>query len=463
MSHDDAEFDSAPNSPIGDPFAVLRASDTPGWDAPVAPDPAFAARLRDRLERGVTLPKGILMSDASRPARFAPGADTTIDNAVNAAAVSAPAASPVERPGALPYLTVRGARQAIDWYRDNLGARLRGEPIVMDDNRIGHAELEIGDGVLYLADESPDLGLRGPQPGHVSVSLMLPVADTDEALAHAQRGGAAVTREPYDAYGTRSATIIDPFGHRWMLTGPARTAVTAERVRVGDIVYLSLQTPDRERAARFYGAVLGWEYDPETRQVTNIGHRLGIFDGDGYGTAGTLYCVYAVEDFDRARAAILAAGGRVGEISTVARDGYLVMDAVDDQGVAFSVHVPDPGETRGEQHPRTLGAMSYLTVHTPDSARYRDFYGTVMNWRFTPGRIDDGWEVDGVHPQIGISGGADRSLAEPMWNVADIDEAVDRVRAAGGAVIEEPNRQVYGAVARCTDDQGARFYLGQLF
>ncbi|QTI68694.1 VOC family protein [Gordonia polyisoprenivorans] len=449
MNHDDAEFDSAPHPSIGDPFAVLRASDTPGWDAPVAPDPAFAARLRDRLERGVTLPKGILMSN----------------NAIteSEAAISAPAASPVERPGALPYLTVRGAQEAIDWYRENLGARLRGEPIVMDDNRIGHAELEIGDGVLYLADEFADLGLRAPQPGHVSVSLMLPVADTDEALIRAQRGGAAVTREPYDAHGTRSATIIDPFGHRWMLTGPARIAADVEPVRVGDIVYLSLQTPDRERAARFYGAVLGWEYDPETRQVTNIGHRLGIFDGDGYGTAGTLYCVYAVEDFDRARAAILAAGGRVGEISTVARDGYLVMDAVDDQGVAFSVHVPDPGETRGEQHPRTLGAMSYLTIATPDSARYRDFYGAVMNWRFTPGRIDDGWEVDGVHPQIGIAGGADRSVAEPMWNVADVDEAVERVRAAGGTVLEEPNRQAYGAVARCTDDQGARFYLGQLF
>ncbi|MGV9670101.1 VOC family protein [Gordonia sp. NPDC003504] len=442
MSTDGTEFGSTT-----DPFVALRASAGPEWTDPIAPDPDFAARLRDLLERGATLPTGVVMST------------TTVEDPT---APTNPTAPVVERPGALPYLTVRDARAAVDWYVAHLGARLRGEPILMDDNTIGHAELEIGDGVLYLAEEFPDMGLQAPGPGHVSVSLMLPVPSADAALANARGGGAIVTREPYEAHGTRSATIIDPFGHRWMLTGPVlATTVVPEPLRPGDIAYLSLQTPDVEKAARFYGAVLGWEYDPSRRQVTNLGHRLGISAASDYGV-NTLFCVYAVDDFVAAHAAVVAAGGRAGEVST-AGDGVRVLDAVDDQGVAFSMYIPQANDQRMQQNPSGHGEMSYLTVHTPDSSRLRSFYGSVLGWSFTPGRIDDGWEVDGAHPQIGIAGGADSSVAEPMWNVSDIDAAVARVRDAGGRVLREPDRQAYGITAHCVDDQGARFYLGQLF
>ncbi|MDY6808517.1 MAG: VOC family protein, partial [Actinomycetota bacterium] len=376
-----------------------------------------------------------------------------------------PAEEPaVERPGALPYLTVADGRAALDWYVAHLGARLRGEPIIMDDGSLGHAELEIGGGAVYLADEFPDLGLRGPQPGQVSVSLMLAVDDADAAVAAAERGGAAVTREPYEGYGHRTGTIVDPFGHRWMLTGPSTVGSPADanRIRRGDIVYMSLQTPDAARAAAFYGAVLGWEYDPQSRQVTNLGHRLGISDAGGYGS-NTLFCVYAVDDFETARAAIRAAGGSAADHVDEVGDGARVLDAVDDQGVAFSVHVPAPGATRTDQHPRGHGEMSYLTVQTPSSARFRAFYGAVLGWEFHAGRVDDGWEVDDVHPQIGIAGGSATSTAVPMWNVADIDTAITRVRAGGGRVITEPDAQPYGVMAFCADDQGAEFYLGQLF
>jgi len=124
------------------------------------------------------------------------------------------------RPAALPYLTVGDARAAIAWYREAFGAEVIGEPIVMDDQRIGHAELRIADGVLYLADEFAEIGLTAPTPGATSVSLMLHVADTDAVLARARSLGAEVEREPYEAHGSRNATIRDPFGHRWMLSGP---------------------------------------------------------------------------------------------------------------------------------------------------------------------------------------------------------------------------------------------------
>ena len=446
------DFGAAPEH---DPLTVLRANDTPTRPAPMAPEPDFARALRDRLERGATLPEGIVMSD------------TVIDHQPTdqLASDTATRTRPlVERAGALPYLTVSDARTAIDWYVAHLGAVLRGTPIVMDDNTIGHAELEIGGGAIYLADAFPDMGLTGPQAGHVSVSLMLAVDDTDEAVAAARRGGATVTREPYDGHGNRTGTVIDPFGHRWMLTGPSATprdASTVDRVRPGDIVYMSLQTPDLERAARFYGAVLGWQVDLASRQVTNLGDRLGLYDGGEYGQ-NTVYCVYAVDDFDAARRAIEAAGGSAGEVSAVAADGYRVMDAVDSQGVAFSLHVPDPDQQRPRQYADGPGEMAYLTVLTADSARFRDFYSLVLGWTFRAGRIDDGWEVADSRPQVGVAGGAEHAAAVPMWAVPDIDAAVDRVRRSGGRVLDEPSTQAYGISARCVDDQGAEFYLGQL-
>ena len=183
-----------------DPLYVLHTE-----DFPVQPDPGFAARLRRRLESALSLPEGVVMSDTS---------------AVLKETIHEPPAEVVPRPAAVPYLTVRDARDAIHWYATAFGAVVIGEPIEMPDGRIGHVELEIGGGVLYLADEYPELGLQGPQPGSVSVSLMLHVADTDAALRQARAHGASVQREIYEGHGARNATIVDPFGHRWMLSGP---------------------------------------------------------------------------------------------------------------------------------------------------------------------------------------------------------------------------------------------------
>ncbi|MDH6283434.1 PhnB protein [Rhodococcus sp. LBL1] len=126
--------------------------------------------------------------------------------------------------GALPYLTVRGAREALEWYRKAFGAELVGEPIVMEDGRIGHAELRLQTGMVYLAEEFPEMGLTAPESGATSVSLMLPVDDTDAVLARAHDAGGTVERWISENHGRRNATLIDPFGHRWMLSGPAKGA-----------------------------------------------------------------------------------------------------------------------------------------------------------------------------------------------------------------------------------------------
>ncbi|MGF7121340.1 VOC family protein [Rhodococcus sp. TAF43] len=124
--------------------------------------------------------------------------------------------------GALPYLTVRGAGRAIEWYRKAFGAEVVGEPIVMDDGRIGHAELRLQSGMIYLAEEFPEMGLSAPESGATSVSLMLPVDDTDAVLERARDAGGRVERWISENHGRRNATLIDPFGHRWMLSGPVK-------------------------------------------------------------------------------------------------------------------------------------------------------------------------------------------------------------------------------------------------
>ena len=374
------------------------------------------------------------------------------------AELNEPSAAPttaVPRPAALPYLAVANARQAIAWYIDTFGAILVGDMYEMDDGRIGHAELQIGDGMLYLADEYPELGLKAPAPRATSVSLMLPVPDTDTVLERARERGAQVQRELYENYGNRTATIIDPFGHRWMLTGPVTGA--AAPIQHGDVGYISVWTPDADRAAAFYGHVLGWAYNSDTQHVTNTKQRIGI-----YSVAGppTLFCCYAVADLEGARQAIVDGGGTVDELEQF--DFGALRGATDSQGTSFGVFRPTPGTPRPELNGSGPGEVSYITYEVTDSAAaFKAFYSRVLHWTFESGRIDDGWAVQQTHPMAGVAGGSAAQVTVPMWTVEDVDAAVARVREAGGTVIDEPSQQPYGKSAQCTDDQGTRFYLGE--
>lgn len=117
-----------------------------------------------------------------------------------------------------PYLIVRGAAKAIDWYREAFRAE---EMFRMDGpgGTITHAEIKIGDSVLMLADEHPDVGARGPQSiGGTPVGLMIYMADCDAVFARATKAGATVERPLADHfYGDRSGSIVDPFGHKWTI------------------------------------------------------------------------------------------------------------------------------------------------------------------------------------------------------------------------------------------------------
>jgi PhnB protein len=117
-----------------------------------------------------------------------------------------------------PYLTLDGAAEAIRWYEEAFGA----ETVLtmpMGD-KMGHAEIRIGDSVIMLSDEWPDYGMLGPKArGGPTSSLMIYVEDSDAAFDRAVKAGATVERPVEDQfYGDRSGTLIDPFGHRWTIS-----------------------------------------------------------------------------------------------------------------------------------------------------------------------------------------------------------------------------------------------------
>jgi uncharacterized glyoxalase superfamily protein PhnB len=97
-------------------------------------------------------------------------------------------------------------------------ATVKGTPYVMEDGRIGHVELEIGDALLMMADPFPEVDVEPPQPSNGSaVSLHLQVPDCDAVAAAAVKMGARLDRGPESSSHGRSATFRDPFGHRWMV------------------------------------------------------------------------------------------------------------------------------------------------------------------------------------------------------------------------------------------------------
>jgi PhnB protein len=115
-----------------------------------------------------------------------------------------------------PYLIVAGAGRALEFSKRAFGAtelyRLEGP-----DGKLGHAEVRIGDTVVMLADEHPEVGARGPRHyGGSPVSLNLYVEDVDAVAKQAVAAGARLTRPVADQfYGYRRGTVEDPFGHVW--------------------------------------------------------------------------------------------------------------------------------------------------------------------------------------------------------------------------------------------------------
>jgi uncharacterized glyoxalase superfamily protein PhnB len=294
-----------------------------------SPSPEFAARLRRRLEE-------IIM-----PTPPATTADTIA----------------ARQRSLTPYLVVADARAAIEWYREVLGARLQGEPIVMDDDRIGHCELAFGDSVLFLADEFPEMDILGPASrGGDTTMFTLLVADADATVALAAARGATIVRPVADQfYDERAGQIRDPFGQRWSIGTPiaaraAEIAHEAQPFRASDlwdeVGYYTIAVPDPSRARRFYRGLFGWEMpEPEASPDGHVGMHnpstkipMGFHDG-ALGTGATLY--FRVRDMRAVAERVRELGGEVLELNDWPSGGNA--HCRDDQGVEFDLWQPAEG------------------------------------------------------------------------------------------------------------------------
>jgi uncharacterized glyoxalase superfamily protein PhnB len=250
-----------------------------------------------------------------------------------------------------PYLCVHDADAALDWYREFFGATVRN--VIPWEGRVGHAEVDVAGAVFYLSDEAPALGVVAPaRDGSVnSVSVVIQVAVVEEFVDRATRGGAVVQRPIEEAHGSRSAWLVDPFGHRWNVGTPVHDAAElAARRGPSEPYYMTFSSADVERAAAFYGTVLGWETEPQGnggRHVVNTEMPIGLRATEGpFGATapGEIQMWFTARDFDDAVERVRVAGGRVVELN--AYDSGREAICEDDQGVTFKLSEPAPGYDR---------------------------------------------------------------------------------------------------------------------
>lgn len=303
-------------------------------------DPIFAARLRARVQRALGVDPDRITIEL--PASATPSADdieSRSERTTNMTQVITP------------YLCVHDATAALDWYREFFRASVSN--VIPWEGRVGHAELDIAGAVFYLSDEAPQLGVVAPvrDGSQSSVSVVLQVAAVEQFVERAERGGATVQRPIEEAHGSRSAWIVDPFGHRWNVGTPVYDAAqTAARRAPSEPYYMTLTTADVDRGAAFYGAVLGWEFveqDNGGRHVTNTEMPIGLRATEnpfGSTEPGEIQMWFTVRDFDEAVERVRVAGGTVVEVN--AWDSGREAICEDDQGVTFKLSEPAPGYER---------------------------------------------------------------------------------------------------------------------
>ena len=132
----------------------------------------------------------------------------------------------------VPYLLVRDAAAAMEYYKKAFGAVEIGR-YAQPDGRIGHADMTIGDSHFMLADEFPERGYVGPQSlGGTTFGMALYVGNVDEMFQRAIDAGGKVERAVADQfYGDRTGTLIDPFGHKWSISTHVEDVSDEEMIR----------------------------------------------------------------------------------------------------------------------------------------------------------------------------------------------------------------------------------------
>ncbi len=195
-----------------DPFRQLRADGSTN----VAPDPGFVAGLRLRIENALidTTP-GIPLPERKQ---------TTMSDTHDSESPTASATQIIT-----PYLAVHDGVAALDWYGEAFGAT---ETVryVGDDGRLGHAEFVFNGARVMMSDAYPEIGVVAATSHEgSSCSLHVEVTDCNALHDRAVAAGATSMSPPTDQpHGARTATIVDPFGHRWMLSQQSSSPTASE-------------------------------------------------------------------------------------------------------------------------------------------------------------------------------------------------------------------------------------------
>jgi PhnB protein len=142
-----------------------------------------------------------------------------------------------------PYLSVKDAKAAIAFYEGVFGASEVGR-ILMPGGTVGHAELQIGDARLMLAEEMPEWGNKSPTTlGGSPVGIALYVADVDATYQRAIDAGATVVEPVKDQfYGDRAGSLLDPFGHKWHLMTHIEDVTFDEMQKRCDAMFAAKET-----------------------------------------------------------------------------------------------------------------------------------------------------------------------------------------------------------------------------
>jgi PhnB protein len=224
-----------------------------------------------------------------------------------------------------PYLIVRGAAAAIEFYREVFGAEEIVRMADPDGRRIGHAELRLGPITVMLADEYPELGILSPVAfGGTGTTLHLHVDDVDRLAERAISAGATMVREPADyEHGERQCRVRDPFGHEWLLghpIGPAAAEKVAAHSPKSDApnVFPGLRYRDEHAAMNWLTRAFGFQrhalFTDDDGNVVHAEMRLGpgiVMLGAAPECAEGFNTYVYVEDVDTHYARARAAGAEI--------------------------------------------------------------------------------------------------------------------------------------------------------
>ncbi len=241
------------------------------------------------------------------------------------------------------------------------------------------------------------------------------------------------------------------------------TAMTTTRPStVSNLFYFTLPAPDLERSKRFYTQILGWDVAGGSMggHIASVTPAGGLSPGAGTDDRAAYF---TVADVDEAAQRVVALGGTI-EADVVSYESGRMVQCRDDQGTAFCLQEPAPGEyTDYAQNPKKAsrhGDLFYFSLPVSDGDRGRVFYSALFGWEFGESGDQGGMHAENMITDGGIGAGRPGDHVEFWFQVDNVTLTIEQIESAGGSA-EGPMDTPQGPVAACVDDQGVSFGIIQ--